>query len=519
MDGVYWDSWLLFTAAADQDWSRVRQWFTESGLPWHTYLHAALGPATETVLLHRAIAFGCILGSSLLVYAIGIRSRMCNRAQAALIAIFSALFPAFLVAFELNLLAYELALFLFLLAVLVALESENPRHERRWLWRLAALLFFLCAFTTKSLLAFYLGFLVLFLYHVHPPGHAPPLARGRFILAHLDFVVLPFAFWSLTNALFPTFGFYTDYNQIQFSAGTVSVQFAQFLLYSIIQPFLRIPTAPLIAAAGIVAALAVQFFFARFAVQFSAVSAQPISERAFLGYGLFLLLLAMLPYALVGKSPDAGAFSTRHALLVSLPAAIILVALARILWHSNRQLIQRLVMGGLAFLVITLGLQYVPNYLDWQVRWLHDRSVMLHLADFPTPAEVSTFWIRDQFPRAGNEDYRYYEWASLFKTVWHNEAHLGLNAKGAALPTPSRNRIRRGFNLMTFDPRGCIARLEIQPGSAALDRFAALEYIRLARVRPQDTIPFLETFTHLSITTPAAEIARGCAPIQWQSQP
>lgn len=516
MDGVSWDSWLIYTASLDGDWTRLLLSFTESGTPWRGYLHLLLAQTPDLVFAHRLFAFACILGSGLAIYAICRSSRMCNRAESVLIAVISQLYSAFRAAFELDLVEYLFALFLFLTAIWLALEAEAPEEPRRKTLRAAVVICFVASFTTRSLLVFYFGFLsLLFVHYVHRRDLSWQTAAKRFIASHLDYLLLPFAFWLVTAWLFPRFGLYSRVNELQFSAPVIAQGLIDFVRSGvglvIAQAFQTLAGDPIVLLAVLVSA---QVLYAVFAPALRAKSQAALPGFALLGFGLLWLPLAMVPYALVDKAPQPQAWTSRHALLLGVPMALILVGAARLLWVRPGSILPRLGLTVLLLATVGFGIWHISNYLDWQARWVKDRSVMLQLREKLPPPAISIFWIDDQFDMPGGEFYRYYEWSSLFKTVWGDESRIGFDLGHYRPKQVLKRKYPPRYNLRGYDRTGCQARLTISRASPISSGELTWQYLFYKFFKGDAALSaFLRSVTRIQIQSVPLQSGRPCAPL------
>ena len=80
--------------------------------------------------------------------------------------------------------------------------------------------------------------------------------------------------------------------------------------------------------------------------------------------------------------------------------------------------------------------------------------------------DISIFWIKDKFPVGGENYYRFYEWATMFKTVWGDESYIGLDQKkySTASLASYKFSFNKRYNLSEFDPDGRHAALTIHRG-------------------------------------------------------
>ena len=94
---------------------------------------------------------------------------------------------------------------------------------------------------------------------------------------------------------------------------------------------------------------------------------------------------------------------------------------------------------------------------------------MANLATLDNAQGISVFWVDDHFPAGGERGtgaYRFYEWSSIFKTVWGDESRIGFDQGLRAIEplVVDQRYFNERYNLADFDPAGCQAMLTIRRG-------------------------------------------------------
>jgi hypothetical protein len=182
-------------------------------------------------------------------------------------------------------------------------------------------------------------------------------------------------------------------------------------------------------------------------------------------FGALLFVGAAFAYVAVGLAPSTAGWSTRHALLLGLPMAIIIVGFLRLIPARFR--VAAPYVG--ASLVLAFTLSTIRFYAAWQARWAKDRAILAGLASATWLKPYSVYWIDDQFPLGGEPGRGTYEWASMFRTVWGGQSRIGLELQRASetdstyrLGATSRYYIA-DYNLGNYDPKGPQVLLTIKP--------------------------------------------------------
>ena len=487
----FWDGWLIHSRIKEHDYKLLYSVFASSGVPTAFLVHWALGHLGG-VFAYRATAILAQVIAAMLVYAINIDGEYFTREEGLLLALLTLAYPAVKVSFELIIVPYWVAYAMFLCGVWMALRAESAgAPSRRWLRPLALAAFFY-SFGINSLLVFYLGFLfLLFLRFAERCGTTPRQSVVSFAGRRLDYVVLPILFWGLKQAAFPHSGAFRDYATFKFSPRVLVGCFVEHLWFSVYRPITdAIPRA----VASPVAAAILVLILIRLCNTSTEASSR-VSSRQAAVFGLALLGLGTIPYALVGVHATLTGWTTRNGLLMALPTCILLLAFARAMGPPHVRMTSTAV-AVLAFTASGFAAIMVDNYLGYQARAAKDQAIMAYLSAHPDAGRYSIFWVDDQIPVGGFDTYRPHEWASMFTEVWHADSHVGLDL--AAVPYTRTGGWFRDetferqhyYNLGAFNPDGLAARLVIRKGprwtEAAEVGVRHIYYTVLAREHLQD---------------------------------
>jgi hypothetical protein len=516
-DGLFVDDWLIYSDLMEKRWDNVQVMFAEAGVPTTTYIHWAMGYFGNIIFAYRLLDLVSILLSALLIYRICFVLGWFSRVEALLIALISMTYPAMQVSFELIIVPSYLYLCLFLLAVYLALLSEGATGAARYACRALSVIGFLLSFSLHSLLVYYFGFLLLlFLFTARPPKLSLKAIVKGFLFPRLDFVLLPFVFWFLKEYLFPRSGLYASYNQFNLTPGSLVYTTLYSLKYAIIgQLFDSLKAIIEHPVLALLLLTVIQLIYPLFKNGSTKPSAGSANSHVMIGFGLVLLGLGMFPYVVVGLWPTQHGFSTRHALLVALPVAIIIVGLLRLIALAKRASFSRLIFTGVMLPVMAFTLATIDNHISWQARWIKDRSIILNLKLLEGARSKSVFWIDDPLPKAGEDFYRFFEWSSMFKAAWGEESHVGFDQKFYPPDSLSTNRkyFSSRYNLSTLDPEGCQVLLKIRGGPlAASDQQLVSSYMFYRFLHPDQLDDYLRKVTALEMQPVTTGQAPHCLP-------
>ncbi|MGA7800316.1 MAG: hypothetical protein WCC36_05855 [Gammaproteobacteria bacterium] len=513
-DGTYWDDWLIKSYLANHDWASLHQMTSEMGLPLFGYffwgVHALFGPHGYTV-----VAFALVTAISLLIYALLAHSGVGSHAERLAISALALTFPAYRTSVLFITLQYLFCYTLFLLTALMVLKAESwPRLRRASIRPLALALFFL-SFNTNSLLVFYFVFLGYLFYDRIQRLHTPWWTQLQTDLPrHLDYLILPFVYWTTKLIFFPRHGDYANYNRFDWAISSLWRHLHGFLYWGMFRPlrnsFDLIALHPLVGVAAFTI-LALLLRTPRAArVLGSEATPSPRATLTLMAVLTAILFAGLFPYIAVGLSPGPDPWDSRFNLLTVFPFAILIVATSRFIALEPASSTTRL--SGLLtarwLLLITLiaasALRFIAIYIDYEARWVKDRSVITHLTEMPQLRHFSVIAIKDRMPIPSQpkEDYRWYEWTTMFHEVWGGTSTVGHYADGS----PRILRLRRYYTT-DFHNDGCNATLTIAPGpGAGSHTHLAFEYLFLKYLHPGDLHSFLRTVTelHYSVTPKAA---------------
>jgi hypothetical protein len=507
-DGVYWDGWLIYDIFLEKDWNDYYLWATEMGdLPIMSYFYWLLVKIFPGVIFgYKLVAFLSITFSALFVYMICNELRLTNRIENLFIALLSLSYPAYQVSVELCVNTYSVCYSLFLLACLLAVKSERKERISHYFLRLCSLALFILSFRVNSLLVFYFGFFFILVFYIRRSWRFFSVrdAFAKIIPRRIDYLILPFLYWVIKKVCFPSHGGYSGYNQpggfdllqiiynfIMFLKNAVYAQLNGALVNLINMPVLLL-----------LCLFATYYIYLTYSLDDKVFFKQKLRPYSLLFFGFLLLTLGIFPYVAVGKVPLISGWRTRHALLIALPMAIIIVSFGRLFFSNKKGSISKIGFSFFVILLLAFSLSSITYYISWQARWIKDRSVMTNLSALNMKGDISIFWIKDQFPVGGENYYRFYEWSTMFKTVWGDESYIGLDQKKySAVSLAGYQRFfNKRYNLSDFDPDGRQATLTIHRGVLQYsDLELSIRYLYYKWLRKTGLTKYLSMVTDIEI--------------------
>ena len=457
-EALFWDDWVV--AGSD-----TIAWARELGLPWLAYIHGALftlGPWSFKVL---AIVATVTIGW--LVYLIGDRGLGLNRGERWLLALLVVALPVYSTRIIAILSTYNWSLALFMLGwwLLVRRDPADPGRARF----IAAALLLFASYTTASLLPF----------TVLPVAHLAllavprdvPLWRGalRFAGRFWYLLAAPIVFWVLRSLFLKPFGLYAGYNAIgqginsvvSLSAvaliGALLIATGAFLYWLLARrpgPARRdaLATALLSATVGslsaflyvtrvstgwsarvvpLALAVAAVALLASAVVRLVRGGEQRASVTPVLAVGVGALVIALVPYLLVGKIPSFAGWETRHQLLMPFGIATIAVATVRawrpLVPRALVRVVSVLVVAGMVAVSAVISLTLVAD-------WKKQAQLIALLKDEPAVRAAGTVVFHDLAPQLNYDGriYDFYEYNGWMLNAYGDEKRFGMDI--SALP-------------------------------------------------------------------------------------
>lgn len=518
-DGVYWDGWLIYTNLLDENWNNLWMWFSESGVPIVAYLHWFMGYLPLTLFGYKLLAFLSIMFSGILIYRICNETGLVSRREGLFIALLSLSYPAFQISVELIITPFLVFYCLFLVACLLAIRSEKTSGFRHYSLRICSLTLWCLSFTINSLLVFYYGFLmILMLYARRNKALSLKQVFTRYLPHRLDYILLPFMYWIASRVLFPAHGFYSAYNELSISLSSLLTLGHTFIDNAIFTQFGNafnylkdyLVTYPQFAVPSILALI-----WLCFTSRFKSIRLlnQKVNPWALLFGGFVLLALAIVPYVAVGKVASTHGYGTRHALLISLPIAIIIVGILRLVFTDKKGSISRIGLLILATLLIAFTVSTISNYFSWQARWVKDQSVMVNLSEDKNTEGIVVFWVDDQPPWDKDVPYAFYEWSCMFKSIWGGESRIGLDQRvcNQSFLTQGSRYFNGRYHLSEFDPDGCQAMLIVRNGpNSSSDAIISTKYLFYRFFSTDRLTQFLHGVTEVQVQPISVPEAENC---------
>jgi len=483
-DGLYWDAWMIDSWQRRKDWSTMKKFFSEVGMPLQHYLHKFIAGFSNRSIVYRLLVVASTYASALAIYLIATRFGFLDENLALVLSLLYLAYTGYHMNVDsIVILQYVLPTAMFYWAAYVAFVALDNAGATHWGLRLTSLVLFWCSFSANSLLVYYFGFLGLMLFL--KPGFTEDVWRNAYFgfLEHLDYAVLPVVFWILKEKLAPRHGYYKDYNRIQFEPLRLVGSFINSIRCGVESAI----TAPIRSAIEKhflwipVGALVLAFYVQSSLVSFPLAISRPVAINLVVA-GAVLCALAALPYILVGRNFSPEGWNTKHHLLFHLPVSLMILGAASLLLPAK--VVLPVLVSMLAVNMVHLNLVYL-YYIAVAAK---DRSWLYKLSRIEGANQTSVFYITDKHSIQGDDHfpqnspaYSFY----MFEWLWADKTRIGIHVSASHRQRLQGEQISKllaaatlEYDMQEVNIRGSHARLVISDGTKRTPIWIALMYLK-----------------------------------------
>jgi hypothetical protein len=420
-----WDGWLIYEMIESGSWHELRREFSQTGVPMTAYMHYAIGQLPAFVTAYKVVTLLALMTIAVSLYALLRDFAAFGRVDRLILTILFVAFPAYLVTVELIMAPVTVYGALFALgAVSYRASAMAETRAARVLWRVLALGLFYGAFLVQSFLVFYAAFFIYAFARWHRMSRPTLGSTLSFARAHIDFMLLPFAFYAVKLLWFQPYGDYAGYNELRPSLtnlikGSLRALYGGFLL----------PTASSLLAVANATPLVLSLSLLAFLMWRTAESMRPAQDWSLCLLGVVLLLIAVAPYAVVGKIPSPKDWVSRFAVHVPLGAAFFTYYGIRG-YVRTVGLPRGVAIAAALLLASCFGAQFIRSYLGYGVDALKQEALILRFRETPAVAQASTVVVEDSATHlnAHARLFRYYEYSALLHEAYGESRRLGVGS-------------------------------------------------------------------------------------------
>lgn len=458
--GIYWDDWVLLNLPH----RAISPFFYQGGFPLTALFHNFFLYLPNEIIFYRCFIFIAYFLPALLLNKILTNIKKIDRNSRFFLIIFYLIFPVNQA--RVALINSPTAFYHLLFWFGFWLTAKYLKNKQIF-FRILALLFFYLSFFINSLIMFYL-IVLMYIGYVERKDNRK----------YLDFLLLPFLFWIMKNVYFKPVGLFKGYNQIVFNQLILSPFLAIKSLYS---SFIEI----------IIKSFATSFAYLYILVPVMIVIFYILKKRItylpelnlkknikFIVLGLFLFIIALVPYYAVGLKPASQDWSSRHQLLIPLGIAF-LVYYSGLLISKFKQNILLMIYS---LLISIFTITNIKTNLDYLKDWYKQLSIIENIKNNHTIKENRTFLVDDKTLdlNAQNRTYRFYEYSGIFKYGYSEETRFAIRLEDLNNLEdlyPYRSYFKQYYNLTDYQPEDPEYIITIDYGSVKLDTFLLLKLL------------------------------------------
>lgn len=422
-EGIYWDDWVLYNVDVDS----VNRMFAMAGSNVGQF-HSLILTIDSGVLLYRALLFLGLYLSALSIYSI-IKLNYFKEGRVALIiaAIYLVLPLNSAKVALINTLPFLLVSGFFIAFYL--LDKYIHSGSKVW-YRITSLILFFISFEVSSLLLFYsvVGLHILVCsYRVLDDVSVFSkiyLTIKNTMLKYFDFMLLPIAFYILKINFFIPYGLYEGYNKMSFNVERIVSLLNNTLYTSIYEPVLLSFETAFLYWPQLSLVLFVLFFFT-FIKKGINVSITNESVFLLISFGVFLFLIATVPYLMVNKLPNLWVWESRHQILMPLGIAFFIAGVISALEKINKHM----AIFILTLFITVFSVQNIRNGYGYIWDWYYQVAIEEKLLVMEVVRDSTTFVVKDELVNklANKRQMSFYEYNGHLKNAFGDETRLMVN--------------------------------------------------------------------------------------------
>lgn len=396
-EGYYWDDWGAVGGFSLQE---MAEQFIQNGNIWYGYFDwIFISAQPYGIALFRAFTFVSFFLCGMLVYEICRSLGLLSKQELFFITLLFLLLP--FNTLSRNVLINSPYTFCYLLFFVGFYLVSLYVQKKQWFYRLSALAVLFVAFTMNSLLVFYA--LVLFYLLYMEKAYNTLKDFCKWIIRHIDFILLPIIFYVIKLSFFKPFGLYEGYNSVHLSG--------------FLKAFIKTPIFSVLHLAHIgyllFGVLVFLLIIAGLIMLYIRFKQKLIEKRDVLGViiGFMVMFFGMFSYVAVYKYVQFSNLDDRHGILESLGAACIIVFSLNILLKCNISKI--LALSLLSLCAISVNIIAQTQLFS---AYMKQVGVFETLMDNPTFLSHDTF-LYQGFAGQGISDESFYQLNGLYKKL------------------------------------------------------------------------------------------------------
>ena len=385
--GLFLDGWFLEGWSKKETWHILKRFTGEVGMPFIYYLHKAISKVRPGKTAYNFINVISLIGTAYTISYLCLQSGYLNLQESMLIAALMLAYPGQQIACEKSVTQYFLCTLFFYLGAALNIQSELSIGTEGVLLWIASLSLLFLSFNMNSLLVYYLGFLIYKVFFLTKGGQ--PNLHFNLVIKNGILVFLPPLFWLLKGWLTPKSGHYSEYNSISFRSKRLAQGLVSLMSEGTFGCYLEAVRWFLINPIWVV--LMIYGMWAGKPL-FAVTPAMALSGVPLLILSAILILLAAIPYILVGQPFGTFGWATKNNVLLAFPCALFIYSVGSIVFKPE-------VKGFFLFAVISGGAIYLVHvYASWIALWAKSLSALKKISEEKLFKDAAIVEVCDSYP-------------------------------------------------------------------------------------------------------------------------
>lgn len=414
--GVYWDGWVI----VNQDKSTLISLFTQiqHGIKGNFALY--LLDIGNGIYSFRLFLIFSVFAIGILVYLILQNIKELDRKAIFFIVLFFMILPLNSGAVSISIIPFIFPVLIFYLAFyFLTIYLKN----RIFFLRIIALTLFFLSFSTNSILVFYfLIFLYIYYFEFKLDTKFFVNKIGSLVLKYIDFIMLPFLYFIYKVIYLKPTGLYVGYNSLSLSNIPKAIK---IIFKNLDNSFIEVIIKSLYSTLSIWPLVFLIIFLISKKINFIF---SDVNYKLFFYIGLLLSIMAIFPYAVVGKNAELESWNSRFQLLLPLGLSLIfyfgIIILKKISNLNNKTT---------SVLLLFLVFMFISKNVSDQYKALKDSfysiSIIENMKKNLIIKNNTTFIVNNEIKSSllYNREPIYYELNGMMKKAFNDKKRLAMN--------------------------------------------------------------------------------------------
>lgn len=459
--GLYWDDWVAY----NQERATLAIFFDmlQHNIKGEFFL--IISKFFNHIYLFRIFTFITYAFIAYATYKILVSTKIFNESESKLISFLSVIIPINSSIIAISIIPFLFPVLLFYIAFfLLTKYYDNSNKSLRFI----ILFIFFFSFSTNSLLVFY-AIVLLYVYYMDNNQQIKLsfTTIKLFFLKKVDFILLPIIYFLYKKTFLVPYGLYNNYNAIT-SDNLQNIGHIMLKTFNIM-------------FVGMVEILTTNFFmllislFVAFIFTFFINSKNKLFDKKskiaiLILLASILFIIAVFPYAAVGKQPVLHGWNGRFSLLLGISLSMFFVAVVSIISkfffkYRDKAFLVMISTVLMLFIFKNITTQYHQN-----MDWFYQVSVMENFKENTIIRDNTTFIVHSKINNkfVYERVFVYYEWNGMLKKAFGDTKRLMIPPfYRKLLPRINASRIHKQYNFYEWDrnqkPINVVIDLNIEP--------------------------------------------------------